>query len=137
MQTIRELRIMLKIAKIIEEQMSEFISNPHSHAELLKKLPDLHIPEFRQQRAKILGLFNFLPDEPEVSKLIILLGNINTKFTTIENLITHPPHKADFFKSHNNLTERLQTDLKFIREELNKFYSEPNQLESKSPAPGA
>jgi hypothetical protein len=136
MQTIQELKIILKKAKIIEKQMSEFISKPRSYDELLKKRHDLHMSEFKQQRAKILGLPLSLPDEQENFKLIILLGNISTKFTAIENLIAHPPHKAYFFKNHNNLIERLQTDLKFIREELNKLYPEPNQLDSKSPAPG-
>lgn len=140
MQTIRELRIILKISKIIEEQLSEFILKPHSHKELLKKLQELHLPEFKIERQKILGLSNPLSNEHETSKLIILIGNINTKFTSIENLVDNSPHKTNFFKKNNNLTNQLQNHLKAIREELNKveFDNEPNQLSDfTSPAPGA
>ncbi|MEN9916372.1 MAG: hypothetical protein RLY40_304 [Pseudomonadota bacterium] len=130
MPTTRDLKIILKIASMIEAEISEFISQPYSHEKLLKKLQELHIPEFKAQTQKILGLFNSFPHDHEFSKLIVLLGNINTKFISIEKLIGNSSYKTKFFK--DNFTEQLQNHLKTIREEFNKLDSDNEYNQSLS-----
>jgi hypothetical protein len=146
MQNSEKLSQILAKARILEEQITGFISTPGSDGTLKKLLPLLTpIENFQAQSDKILSQFNSHLIENEDPKLVIL-GIINHSFTQIKKSIIHPRHYPKLFhpNPNDNLTpseeEKLKSYLLAIREELNKLNDENSAQEKisiKSAAPGA
>lgn len=144
MQNSEKLSQILAKARILEEQITAFISTPGSGGTLKNPLHLLTpIEEFQAQSDKILSQFNSHLIENEDPKLVIL-GIINHSFTQIKKSMIHPQRYPKFFSPNDNLKlseeEKFKSYLLAIREELNKLNDENSAQEKisiKSAAPGA
>lgn len=111
----------------MEAEISNFILISQTNSGLLKKLEDLSISKLNQRSKNLLLRFNyyFPENNPEITKLIIMLGKISKEFSHIEKLIIFQRNNQKFFHFPKQyLTIQLQHHLKTIREELNKLSPE-------------